>query len=117
MSHHHQTTTVPLLLSQVHLTTLMLSAIKVDLVNDLAGGMFRYQLARPVADIILSLTMDEIHLIAEQSSTQNVLRVANGNSPAFWTDLKQAASNRDRTAVSLSLVQSLLMGVPPTASI
>lgn len=106
------TSSVPLVLSQQQLTLLVVSAVKVDLINDFAGAMLKYQLNRSVAEIILSLESAEIQLLAQMTAKQNVLRLANGNSTAFWTDLKQALANEDKTAVSFALVQSILMGVP-----
>ncbi len=103
---------VPVVVSQVHLTYLLLNAMKVDLVEAFAGAMIRYQISKPVAEIILSMSNDEIQMLAELSSRQNIIRVVNGQSTHFWSDLKQGLATRDKTSVSLSLVHSLLMGVP-----
>lgn len=104
--------TASFLVSLDQQTILFLHAVKFDLTNDFTGAMIRYQLCKYVAEIILSLTSEEIQMLAEQSGRQNILRVANGNTPAFWTDLKQGLANRDKTSVNLSLVQSLMMGAP-----
>lgn len=112
MNHASTLNSVPMVVSQVHLTYLLLNAIKVDLIESFAGAMIRYQISRPVAEIILSMTNEEIQMLAEQSSRQNIIRVCNGQSMHFWSDLKQALATKDKTAVGLSLIQSLLTGVP-----
>lgn len=106
----------PVVVSQVHLTYLLLNAMKVDLVEGFAAAMIRYQLSKPVAEIILSMTNDEIQMLSELSSRQNVIRLVNGQSSSFWSDLKQGLASRDKTSVSLSLVHSLLMGVPANST-
>jgi len=107
---------VPLLLSPKHLSVLVLSAIKVDLTNNFAGALMRYQLSHPVADIILSLTAEEISLLADLSEKQNVVRVACPSNPTYWSDLKRALAHKDSTAVNLGLLQSLLPGIPSAAA-
>lgn len=106
---------VPLLLSQKHLSILVLSALKVELTNDYSGALLRYQLTRPVADIILSFSSEEISMLGDHSAKQNVIRVANASNPTYWSDLKMALANRDSTAVNLALLQSLLPGLSAPA--
>lgn len=103
---------IPMLLSQKAMTILALSHLKLQLTTDFAGAVLRYALSRSVADIILSFTIEEITWLAEQAERVNVIRVANPNSTAFWQDLKMSVANRDKSAVNLALVQSLLMGAP-----
>lgn len=109
--------TPPLLLSQAQLTLLVLSSIKVELSTDFIGAMLRYQMCRGVADIIVSLTGEQIQMLASLSGAQNIVRLTNGNSPSFWADLCQSLVHRDALASSLALVQSLMSGVPAAAHI
>lgn len=102
--------TSPALLTHNHLTILLLSTLKVELTHDFPGALLRYGLSREVAQIILSLTIDEIQMLSEVSQRQNIVRVANPTSKAYWTDLKIALKQRDSTAVNLQLLQGLLQG-------
>ena len=98
----------PLLLTQKHLTIMVLSHIKIELTTDYAACMLRYGLNRQVADIILSFSIEDIQMLAEVSEKQNIIRVVNPTSSAYWQDLKMAVSKQDRTAMNLLLIQGLL---------
>lgn len=103
---------IPMLLSPKHLSILFISQVKLELATDFSGAMFRYGLTREVADIVLSLSIEEIQLLGDLSASQNIMRLSNPRNLPFWQDLKMTLANKDHNGVNLALVQGLLSEAP-----
>lgn len=104
------------ILGPAELTLLALNAIKDGIEHDLAGTCVRWSIHPHVADIIASFTYEQILQLSRSSSSAHLIRLAQGDSTTFWSDLRRAVDHQDSSGVEFSILAALLVP-PPSAAV